>query len=78
MNNFNSVFLAVKKHCENDEFDERPNVFEAIALDANVSLFTLGFYLDTLQTLGLIKYSFENSTIRLTSFGRKQKRLFAD
>jgi len=78
MNNFNSVFLAVKKYCENDGLDNNPGVFEVIALDADVSLFSLGFYLDTLQTLGLVKYSFENNTISLTAFGRKQKRLFAD
>jgi len=78
MNNFNSMFLAVKKHCENDQYDKNPSIFETIAQEANVPLLRLEFYLDTLQSLGLVNYSFENCTIRLTAFGLKQKRLFAD
>jgi hypothetical protein len=78
MSIFNTIFLAVREYC-NRIPDSRPEIscFEEIAAKAHIPIENLEFYLDTLQNLGLIKYSWEKKTIRLTAFGKKQERLFA-
>jgi hypothetical protein len=75
MNNFNQIFLAVKKHCSDGCSED--GRFYNISETANVPIEKLDFYLSTLQDLGLIKYSWKNQTIHLTNFGKKQQRLFA-
>ena len=77
-NSFNNVFQAVKKYCENEPCDDDDTIFENIALDANVSLFRMQYYLDILQNLGLIHYSFDTNSISLTAFGKRQKGLFTE
>jgi hypothetical protein len=77
MNRFNNVFLAIKKLCGSSGKMEHEDCFETLAKEAEIPLVRLEFYLDTLQDLGLIKYSFDDCVIRLTSFGKQQDRLFA-
>jgi hypothetical protein len=78
MNNFNTVFLAIRQHCSNINNTADENHFQLIADAANVPVQKLDFFLKTLQDLGLIKYSWKNKTIQLTSFGKKQERLFSE
>ena len=75
-NNFNRVFLTIKKHCEEKPFKPEKAIFETIAIDANVSLFLLQYYLDLLQNLGFIEYSFADNFLCLTSFGKRQAGIF--
>jgi len=78
MSIFNTIFLAVREYCNRIPVPlPEMNCFEEIAARACVPVDNLEFYLDTLQNLGLIKYSWEKKTIRLTAFGKKQERLFA-
>jgi predicted transcriptional regulator len=76
MNKFNEVFLAVKS-CLTENEKHESECFSSVAERANVPIEKLEFYLSTLQDLGLIKYSTKDRTIKLTSFGKKQDRLFA-
>jgi len=75
MNNFNKVFLAIKKHCEKQKLLAEINSLEAIAEEVNIPVSKLGLYLDYLQGLGLIKYSISENYIYLTSFGKTQEKL---
>ena len=75
MNNFNTVFLVVKKHCREQKKFAATNCFEIIAEEANVPLDKLPIYLDHLQGIGLIKYSMSEKFIYLTSFGKKHEKL---
>ena len=78
MSNFNAVFLAVKKQCENQKNFAEVHSFEAIAKDAKVPLDKLEIYLNHLQDMELIKFSMEEKYIHLTAFGKKQKALIKD
>jgi hypothetical protein len=78
MNNFNNIFLAIKKHCDKDGVLKAPDCFETIAKEVGVPVAKIDFFLNTLQELQLIKYSVSDHYIKLTSFGRKQERLFTD
>jgi Mn-dependent DtxR family transcriptional regulator len=78
MNNFNNVFLIIKKYSGEKGMMEGKGIFERIARDANITPAKLVFVLKTLQDLGLIKYSTEGEYIKLTAFGKKQERLFMD
>ncbi len=78
MNNFNTVFLAVKKYCGDKGVTEDSSCFEAISKATKIPLNRLDFYLTTLQDLGLIKYSITDGYIKLTAFGKKQERLFTE
>ena len=75
MNDFNTVFLAVKKHIEKQKLLAEVNCLEIIAKDANVPIGKLPVYLDYLQEAGLIKYSMSEKFIYLTSFGKKTEKL---
>jgi len=74
MNNFNKVFLAVRKHIEKQKLLAEINSLDTIAKEVNIPLDKLPIYLDYLQDLGLIKYSLEEKYIHLTEFGKKQER----
>ena len=76
MNNFNAVFETVKKHCDHSRVTGGSQ-FEAISQETGIPFERLDFYLSTLQDLGLIKYSFSEQVIELTSFGSKQEKLFS-
>lgn len=76
MHNFINVYSAVKKHCEIEGFKGNKDWFETIAESANVPVGNLEFYLNTLQNLGLIRYS-PNGSIELTETGVHQESLFA-
>lgn len=77
MNAFNDVFLAIKEHSGTSNGKSDEVCVSKIALTANLPADKLGFYLDFLKELGLIKYSKSDNLVRLTAFGRKQERLFA-
>jgi len=77
MNMFNEVFISIKDYCNKKEIKTGSDCFEEIAQGLDLSVHQLDFYLSTLQTLELIKYSWNNKTIQLTAFGKKQDRLFA-
>lgn len=78
MNNFNHVFIAVKKHCDETGVAGGQDIFEKVASEAGVPILKIDFILNTLQNLQLIKYSIEEHYIKLTAFGKKQERLFTD
>jgi len=78
MNNFNTVFRAVKEQCKKTERIEGAKGFEDISAAANVPMQRLDFYLETLESVGLIKYSINNWIIQLTPYGMKKDRIFAD
>jgi len=77
LNNFDNVFLAIKKYNSDDNFDVNENCFEIIARSANIPLKKLNFYLSALKDFGLIEYSWDDSFVHLTLFGRNQNRLSA-
>lgn len=76
MNAFNSVFLAIKECCNNVNCGGKDCLAE-VSYRSGVPLDRLNFYLNILQDLGLIKYSWDDKTIHLTGFGKMQERLFA-
>lgn len=76
MNPFNTVFLAVKKHC-GDSIREDKECFEALALATNIPLDRLDLYLNMLQDLELITFSKTRGVIQITALGKKQEELFA-
>lgn len=78
MNNFNSIFIIIKKHCGSNGTIDGPDCFEKIAHEAGIPLNKLDFFLNTLQNLDLIKYSSQEHYIKLTYFGKKQQRLFTE
>jgi hypothetical protein len=78
MNNFNTVFLAVKEKCGDAEIIEGSTCFEDISSAANIPLPRLDFYLETLASVGLIKYSTDRRFIQLTPYGKIKDRIFAD
>jgi hypothetical protein len=78
MNNFNTVFRAVKEQCGKAEKIEGSKSFEAISTAANIPAQRLDFYLETLESVGLIKYSIEKWFIQLTPYGKVKDRIFAD
>ncbi len=77
MNNFNTVFLAIKECCADRRPDKTEDRIKKIADKTGIANDKLAYYFDTLEQLGLIKYSLEKKTIELTSFGRRQEKLFA-
>ena len=78
MNNFNNVFLTIRKYCGDKGMMEGKGIFERVAKETDIPVARLMFMLNTLQDLQLIKYSTEENYIKLTSFGKKQERLFTD
>ena len=78
MNNFNTVFLAVKRRCQKQQKIAEISCFEDIASDAKVPLAKLPLYLNHLQEIGLIKFSIADKYIYLTAFGNKQEKLVAE
>ena len=76
MNNFNKVFLSVKKHCGADGINADENCFKMIAEHADIPLDKLNFYLNSLQDLDLIKYSWNDKSIHMTPFGKMHEKLF--
>ncbi len=75
MNNFNSVFMAIKARFNNDEISVDGG-FEDIARDAKVPEHSIEFYLNCLSDIGLITYSKPNRRITLTELGKKRDGLF--
>jgi len=81
MNNFNKVFLVVKKHCEKQKKLAEVNCFITIAKEAEIPVGNLEVYLKHLQDIGLIKFSMTDKYdkyIYLTSFGKKQEKLIEE
>lgn len=78
MNNFNNIFLCIKRHCADKGIMHCDNILELLSKETKIPAAKVEFILTTLQSLELIKYLAEESTIRLTSFGKKQDRLFTD
>ena len=76
MDNFNAVFLAVKKYCGDSGITGDADCFEAISKELNVSPDSLDSYLIILQNLGLIRYSITEIYIKITPFGSRQEKLF--
>jgi predicted transcriptional regulator len=75
MNDFNRVFMVIKKHCEKQKLIAEVNSLEVIAKDTKIPVDKLPLYLDYLQEAGLIKYSLTEKYIHLTTFGKKQESL---
>jgi len=77
MNNFNTVFVIVKKCCEKGY--PAPECLDKIAeeLKQHSQMNGLQQYLDALQDLGLIKYSNNSRSIALTDKGRHTDTLFS-
>ncbi|MCD6012512.1 MAG: hypothetical protein K0Q79_2374 [Flavipsychrobacter sp.] len=78
MNNFNNVFLCIKKHCHEKGMMHGTDIFEKLSEDTKIPVSKIEFILTTLQNLELIKFSLEEHYIKLTPFGKKQERLFTD
>jgi predicted transcriptional regulator len=81
MNNFNKIFLLVRKSYDKQADKQKGakvNCFDGVVKEANIPLDQLSTYLEYLQQSGLIKYSLQDKSIYLTSFGKKQKSLIKD
>jgi len=78
MNNFNKVFLSIKKQCGKQKNLAEINNFDAIAKEAGVPADKLPLYLNHLQDIGLIKYSLADKFIYLTAFGKKLEKITAE
>ena len=76
MDNFNAVFLAVKKYCGEMGITGDANCFHAISEELAVTPDHLDGYLEILQNLGLIRYSTTEVYIKITPFGARQEKLF--
>jgi predicted transcriptional regulator len=74
MNDFNKVFLAIKKQVEKQNKLAEVG-FQSISKDSKIPIKKLPEYLDYLQDAGLIKYSTDEQYIYLTAFGKKQESL---
>jgi len=72
---FNTIFLEVKQYCYEAGMEPDEDCFKTIAERANIPIEQLDFFLNTLQDIGIIKYSWEDKSIYMTSFGKKQERL---
>lgn len=73
MNNFNNVFLALKKHCT--EFIST-ECLEQVAKETNIDRSRLDTYLNTLNDLSLIKYSHKDNLIMFTPLGKSTQEVF--
>ena len=76
MNNFNIIFVNLKKYCaENDApVIELKEIEEQLAV--NTKKYKLRHYLEALGNLGFIQFSKQNNTIALTDKGRRAENLF--
>jgi len=72
MNNFNKVFLVIKKKCTAQQRFAEISCCPTIAKEAGVSNDRLPSYLAHLQDMGLIKYSIADNYIHLTAKGHKE------
>jgi len=77
MNNFDPVFSVVKNHCSNGDGVENPHCLEEISKACKLPLDRLDFYLNTLEAVGLIKYSMSRHYIKLTPYGKLKSHVFA-
>jgi len=77
MNNFDSVFVAVKEQCGTNDAISDQLCFEKIAKAAKIPLSRIDFYLNTLESVGLIKYSMYDKYVRLTPYGKIKSHVFA-
>ena len=73
---FSIIFQLIKKYYGNKGAPESDNRFQAICEGAGIPMIRLGFYLKTLEDIGLISYSEKAGFIKLTSFGKKVEHLF--
>jgi hypothetical protein len=73
---FNLVFLTIKKYCGNNGLPEGDKRIQLICDETKISIIRLGYYLRTLEDLGLIMFTEKEGFIKLTSFGKKVDRLF--
>ena len=78
MNNFNEVFAAVKEVCGTSGVIEDTECFRSITKKTGIQPHRLIFYLDTLESIGLIKYNADRNYIKLTEYGMLKKKLFMD
>ena len=78
MNNFDTVFAAVKEQCGKNDGIEGLKNFEQICKTAKIPLNRLDFYLNTLESVGLLKYSMDNEYIKLTPYGKMKRKVFAE
>lgn len=76
MNNFNLILSVIREHCKEVNVPSE-ECFEKVkeGLDGE-GVDHLGFYLDFLQDLGLIKYNDDNKNIVLTERGKYTQQLF--
>jgi len=77
MNNFDNVFSVVKEQCGDKEIIEDAACFDRISEAAHIPSGRIDFYLDTLASIGLIKYSIGNGYIKLTKYGKQKKQVFS-
>jgi hypothetical protein len=79
MNNYDTIYVMLKKHCEEAA---NPTWVDYEKVETELHLYdqmnSLQQYLQVFHDLGLIKYSQAKRTIFLTEKGRVTKKLFTD
>ena len=78
MNNFDLVFSAVKDNCGESGIVDSIDCLEKIARSTKIPIARLDFYLNTLEAVGLIKYSMENHFVKLTTYGKLKTKVFTE
>ncbi len=77
MTNYNALFAAIKKFCGEPGQIEEKERFDSILKEAGIPKDRTHFYLDCLQELDLIEYSYKDKYIRLTQPGKEKNMLFS-
>jgi hypothetical protein len=78
MNNFNKVFLVVKRECEKQKHIAEITSIDLIAKETSIPVHKLSQYLDHLQQIGVIRYSIADKYIHLTTLGRKKDTVLTE
>ena len=76
MSNFNRIFAAVKKHCNDHGTLAGNEHLQKIASETDITIDRLHFYLECLHETGVIQYVPGKKSITLTEKGRKALRVF--
>jgi len=76
MNNFATIFLAIKKQCEEAESTGIPPTLDSIAVECNIPTQRLELYINCLHGVGFITYYASSGTIILTDVGKNKQQIF--
>ncbi len=78
MNNFDNGLGVLKKRCEGDKTITGEDAFREVAAEMEMPLEKLYFFLECLESLGLISYSLRNKTISITEKGSTTEKLYGE